>query len=100
MSGTWYTTTTVGSAASLSAVVGAVLYLFGDGLPAMKTKIGVEFRMAIAETVQSTRELPTDISAAGAGLRYGLWEVAAQFESEAEVLRRYFESPRSAETGR
>jgi hypothetical protein len=90
MSGVWYRFTTISSATSLSAIAGAVLYLFGDGLPVMKTKIGVEFRKGVAEAVQSAKQLPNDLSAAGHELKYVLRQATAQISSQAKDLGRHY----------
>ena len=85
MSGSFFSSVT-----TLSAVFGAAVYLFSDGIPKLTNQVGHELNAGVREMVQSAREVPRDLSEARYRVSYMVKDMSTRVSAEAGTLRRQY----------
>ena len=78
------------SVTTLSALFGAAVYLFSDGIPQLTSRIANEFNSGWHEMVSSAREVPGDFSHAHYEVSYMVKDISARVSAEAGSLRRQY----------
>jgi hypothetical protein len=85
MSGSFFSSVT-----TLSAVFGAAVYLFGDGIPKVTNRVGYELSSGFHQMVESAREVPSDLSEARYEVLYAMKNLNTRVSAEAGSLRRQY----------
>ncbi len=85
MSGSFFSSVT-----TLSALFGAAVYLFSDGIPQVTHRIGNELTSGFHEMVESAREVPHDLSEARYEVLYAMKDMSTRVSAEAGTLRRQY----------